>query len=87
MQLVKVSNNQCITAVFGYLGILDITKQSVGLNMDGTSVNMGIHSVGGALSNSDSLWLQLMYWFNHRLKRGIKTVTQHLKKLTLCLVN
>ena len=55
--------------------------------MDGTSVNMGIHSVGGALSNSDSLWLQLMYWFNHRLKRGIKTVTQRLKKLTLCLVN
>ena len=47
-------------------------KHLLGLNVDGASVNTGIHSGLGALMKEDSPWLQTVHCFNHRLELAMK---------------
>ena len=44
----------------------------MGLNVDGASVNTGVHNGVGVLMQADSPWLQVIHCFNHRLELAIK---------------
>ena len=58
---------------FEWIGILNFGNQLHGLNIDGASVNTGIHSgLGTRIHNELSPWLMLIHCFNHRLELAIK---------------
>ena len=63
---------QSIKKAFERIGILDLSKHVVGLNVDGAAVNTGIHSSVSTMIKSDSPWLQTVHCFNHRLELGVK---------------
>ena len=44
----------------------------MGLNVDGASINNGVHNGVGVLMQADSPWLQVIHCFNHRLELAIK---------------
>ena len=44
----------------------------MGLNVDGASVNTGVHNGVGVLMHVDSPWLQVIHCFNHHLELAIK---------------
>ena len=56
---------------FERIGILDFQKRIMGLNVDGASVNTGVHNGVGVLIQADSPWLQVIHCFNH-LELAIK---------------
>ena len=63
---------ECIKTAFEQIGILDFQKRIMGLNVDGASVNTGVHNGVGVLMHADSPWLQVIHCFNHHLELAIK---------------
>ena len=63
---------ECIKTAFEQIGILDFQKRIMGLNVDGASVNTGVHNGVGVLMHVDSPWLQVIHCFNHHLELAIK---------------
>ena len=59
---------QCIEAAFERIGILALQERITGLNVDGASVNTGVHNRVGVLVQTDLPWLQVMHFFNHGLE-------------------
>nr|XP_047122893.1 zinc finger protein 862-like [Hydra vulgaris] len=74
----------CLKQSFERVGISDMSKKLVGLNVDGASVNLGIHSGLGALLKLDSPWLQLIYCFNHRLELALKDAFEKTAAFEIC---
>ena len=56
---------ECIMTAFERIGILDFQKRIMELNVDGASVNTGVHNGVGVLIQADSPWLQVIHCFNH----------------------
>ena len=63
---------ECIKTAFEQIGILDFQKRIMGLNVDGASVNTGVHNSVGVLMQADLPWLQVIHYFNYRLELAIK---------------
>ena len=63
---------ECITTAFSRFNIDEISKHILGLNVDGASVNTGIHGGLGVLIKEQAPWLQVIHCFNHRLELAIK---------------
>ena len=77
--LIEPANNtnaegiiECIKTAFERIGILDFQKRIIGLNLDGASVNTGVHNGVGVLMQADSPWLRVIHCFNHHLELTIK---------------
>ena len=73
---VKNANSEgildCIKESFHRLGITDIYKKIVGLNVDGASVNTGEFNGLGAKMKAMAPWLEVIHCFNHRLELALK---------------
>ena len=63
---------ECIVSAFKRFDKPEFQKHLLGLNVDGASVNMGIHGGLGALLKVSSPWLQVIHCFNHRLELAVK---------------
>ena len=63
---------ECIKESFHRLGITNLSKKLVGLNVDGASVNTGQHTGLGTRIKSLTPWLQVIHCFNHRLELALK---------------
>ena len=63
---------ECIKTAFEWIGILDFQKRIMRLNVDGASVNTGVHNGVGVLIQADLPCLQVIHCFNHRLEFSIK---------------
>ena len=61
-----------IKTAFERIGILDFQKRIMGLNVDGASVNTGVHNSVGVWTQADLPWLQVIHYFNYRLELAIK---------------
>ena len=58
---------------FKQIGILNVGNRLHGLNIDGASVNTGIHNgLGTRICDELSPWLKLIHYFNHQLELVIK---------------
>ena len=66
---------ECIKTALERIGILDFQKRIMGLNVDGASVNTGLHNGVGVLMKADSPWFQVIHCFNHCLELAIKDAT------------
>ena len=64
--------HSCIKEAFERVGVLDLSKKVIALNVDGAVVNTGVHHGVGPLMKEPSLWLQVIHCFNHRLEVSIK---------------
>ena len=63
---------KCINKAFERIGITNFSKKLLGLNVDGTSINSGIHNGLGALTKCDAQWLQHIHCFNHCTELALK---------------
>ena len=77
--LIEPANNanaegiiEYIKTAFERISILDFQKRIMRPNVDGASVNTGVHNGGGVLMQADSPWLQVIHCFNHHLELAIK---------------
>ena len=77
--LIEPANNanaegiiECIKTAFERIGVLDFQKGIMGLNVDGASVNSGMHNGVGVLMQADSPRLKVIHCFNHCLELTIK---------------
>ena len=61
----------CITNAFQRFGITRFSEWLLGLNVDGASVNTGIHK-GLREKIEEADWFQLVHCFNHRLELVLK---------------
>ena len=62
----------CIKESFHRLGITDVYKRIVGLNIDRASVNTGNFTRLGAQMKEKTLWPEVIHCFNHRLGLALK---------------
>ena len=62
----------CIKESFHRLGIADIYKRIVGLNVDEASVNTGRFTGLGARMKEKTPWLEVIHCFSHRLELALK---------------
>ena len=63
---------ECIISAFNRFGITNFSDRLLGLNVDGASVNTGIHKGLGAKIKEEASWLQVVHCFNHRLELALK---------------
>ena len=63
---------ECIKEAFHRIGIEDITTHLHGLNVDGASVNLGVHKGVAALLKNECPWLTAIHCFNHRIELAAK---------------
>ena len=63
---------ECIKTAFKRIGISDIQKRIMELNVDAAFVNTGVHNGVGVFMQADSPWLQVIHCFNHRFELAIK---------------
>ena len=63
---------EAIKTAFARFGISNFTSHLLGLNVDGASVNMGIHRGLGILTKQEAPWLSLVQCFNHKVELAIK---------------
>ena len=63
---------ETIKTAFARFGISNFTSRLLGLNVDGASVNMGIHRGLGALIKQQASRLSLVHCFNHRVELAVK---------------
>lgn len=63
-----VGLKHAVELAFTRVGITDFTSSLFGLNVDGASVNTGIHGGLGALLRQSAEWLTVVHCFNHRLE-------------------
>lgn len=61
-----------IEEAFHRLGVTSFTNKLIGLNVDGASVNTGIHRGVGALLKERAPWMQVIHCFNHRVELALK---------------
>ena len=61
-----------IEEAFTRIVLPTFTDRLTGLNVDGASVNTGIHRGLGALLKQQSPWLQVIHCFNHRIELALK---------------
>ena len=61
-----------ISESFERVGITEFHLKLVHFNVDGASVNMGIHRGLGVKLKEDSSWLTVTHCFNHRLELAVK---------------
>ena len=61
-----------IEEAFSIIGLTSFAEKLTGLNVDGASVNTGIHLRLGALLKQRSPWLQVIHCFNHRMELALK---------------
>ena len=61
-----------IEEAFGGIGLTSFADRLTGLNVDGASLNTGIHRGLGALLKQRSPWLQVIHCFNHRVELALK---------------
>lgn len=61
-----------ITRAFSRIDIPCFSDRLVGLNVDGASVNVGIHAGLVAKIRETAPWLVLVHCFNHRIELAIK---------------
>ena len=57
---------------FNRIGIENYSNKLYGFNVDGASVNMGLHRGLGVLLREQSPWLLIVHCFNHRFELAIK---------------
>ena len=62
---------ECTKTAFERIDILDFQKRIMGLNVDGASINTGVHNGVGVLMQADSPWLKVIRCFNHHLHLAI----------------
>ena len=67
--------HSCIKEAFERVGVLDLSKKSIALNVDGAAVTGVYHGVG-ALMKESYPWLQVIYCFSYRLELSIKDAFQ-----------
>jgi hypothetical protein len=76
IESVKSGNAEGIRAsieeAFTRIGLTSFVDKLTGLNVDGASVNTGIHRGLGALLKQQSPWLQVIHCFNHRVELALK---------------
>ena len=82
--LIEPANNakaegtiECIKTAFERIGISDFQKKMMGLNVDGASINIGVHNGVEVLMQADSPWFQVIHCFNHCLELTIKDAFKH----------
>ena len=63
---------ETIKTAFACFGISNFTSRLLGLNVDGASVNMGIHQRLLTLIKREAPWLSLVHCSNHRVELAIK---------------
>ena len=63
---------ECIKTAFNRIGIVDFSTHLHGLNVDGASVNLGVHRGVAALLKEVSPWLTAIHCFNHRVELAAK---------------
>ena len=63
---------ECITTAFSRFNINAVYKHILGLNVNGASLNTGIHGGLGVLIKELAPWLKLIHCFNHHLELVIK---------------
>ena len=63
---------EAIKLAFNRIGLQDFLSKLHGLNVDGASVNTGIHRGLAALLRKDAPWLTVVHCFNHRFELAIK---------------
>ncbi|CAB3983345.1 Hypothetical predicted protein [Paramuricea clavata] len=63
---------ECIKEAFHRIGIVDYSSHLHGLNVDGASVNLGVHRGVAALLKRESPWLTAIHCFNHRIELAAK---------------
>ena len=63
-----VGLKDAVELAFTRVGITDFTSNLFGLNVDGASVNTGIHGGLGALLRQSADWLIVVHCFNQRLE-------------------
>ena len=66
--------HQSIQTAFNRFGVTKFEDCSVGLNADGTSVNMGPLNGLGKVVKDSALWLQLVHCFNHSIELAFDTL-------------
>ena len=62
---------ECIHKAFERSGINNFQSRLVGLNIDGASVNLGIHNGLGALMKNEMPWLEVIHYFDHRVELAV----------------
>ena len=74
---------ESIETVFNRFGIMSFTDGMPGLNVDGASVNVGVHRGVDTQLMKKVLWLQVIHCFNHRAELVLKDVftTIHFKNI------
>ena len=63
---------ETIATAFSRFGISNFSSRLLGLNVDGASVNVGVHRGLGTLIKEQAPWLSLVHCFNHRVELSIK---------------
>lgn len=63
---------QCIEEAFQKIGIVPMYKQLSNLNVDGASVNTGLHNGLGVKMKESAPWLSTIHCFNHCLELAVK---------------
>ena len=68
VKLVKMADAakiiESIETIFNRFGITSFTDRVLGLNVDGVSVNVGVHRGVGTQLMKKALWLQVTHCFN-----------------------
>ena len=62
----------CIEESFQRIGILNLYKRLANFNVDGASVNTGLHNGLGVKLKESAPWLSVIHCFNHRLELSVK---------------
>ena len=63
---------ESIETVFSRFCITSFTDRKLGLNIDGASVNVGVHREVGTQLMEKSLWLLVIHCFNYRFEVALK---------------
>ena len=63
---------ECVEEAFHCIGITDLFSHLYGLNVDGASVNLGVHKGVTNLLRDASPWLIAVHCFNHRVELAAK---------------
>lgn len=68
---------ECIREAFHRIGVVDFSSHLHGINVDGASVNLGIHRGVAARLKEESAWLTTIHCFNHRIELAAKDAFQN----------
>ena len=63
---------ESIKQTFHHIGITDLFLHLYGLNVDGASVNLGVHKGVATLLRDTSPWLVVVHCFNHKIELAAK---------------